>query len=303
MYAKTVQKYNKNGVCANFYVKKCIIFAGFIFFLYFCRKFVFAVKRDWNYILHHLKPWVKNVLGGIGIILSAVVVAHLFPQNQAGQIEQTVAANVVEIVPEQQQEEVAPPEPEGHLVTYPGRSIRYSEKFRDGQLKHMKAAEKNGLQPPPANREEAARMHNRLMHIYTCKYYVVEDLTHSVPYLVPVAAKRLNAIGEEFSDILRRNGLPHYRFRVTSVLRTKDDIRRLRKSGNGNAVTNSVHNYGTTFDLAYTKFDKASITDDYMTDDNLKLVLGQVLLNHQRDGHIYVKYEYKQCCFHVTVRN
>lgn len=260
------------------------------------------MKRDWNYIVHHLKPWVKNVLGGIAIVLSALVVSRFFPERH----EEQLAANVENIViPEP--EIKAEPEPEpvnvGRLVTYPGRSIRYSEKFRDGQQKHLKAAELHGLTPPPADRNEAARLTNRLMHIHTGKYYVVEDLTHSVPYLVPIAAKRLNAIGEEFSDILQRNGLPHYRFRVTSVLRTKDDIRRLQKSGNINSVTNSVHNYGTTFDLAYTKFDKTTITDDYMTDDNLKLVLGQVLLNQQRAGHIYVKYEYKQCCFHVTVRD
>ena len=34
-----------------------------------------------------------------------------------------------------------------------------------------------------------------------------------------------------------------------------------------------------------------------MHEDNLKLVLGQVLLNHQRAGKIYVKYEWKQILF------
>lgn len=257
------------------------------------------MQYDWKYILTHLRPWVKNVLGGTGIILVALLIAHLMPQN-ADSTQVATHLDKEEAIEAAEPEE---PEQKARLVTYPGKSIRYSEKFRDGQLKHMKAAEKNGLNPQPKDRAEAARLTNRLMRIHTNKYYVVEDLTHSVPYLVPIAAKRLNAIGEEFSDILQRNGLPHYRFRVTSVLRTKDDIRRLQRSGNGNAVTNSVHNYGTTFDLAYTKFDKTTITDDYMTDDNLKLVLGQVLLNQQRAGHIYVKYEYKQCCFHITVRD
>lgn len=39
-----------------------------------------------------------------------------------------------------------------------------------------------------------------------------------------------------------------------------------------------------------------------MTQDNLKLVLGQVLLNEQRAGRIYVKYEWQQACFHITCR-
>lgn len=247
-----------------------------------------------KYIFTHLRLWVKVVLAGIAIVLFVVVLRHMVSHD-----DETTATPQVQHKESTEQKK----EEEQHLVTYPGRSIRYSEKFRDGQHKHITAAEKNGLNPGPKNREEAARMNNRLMHIYTNKYYVVDELTHSVPYLVPIAAKRLNSIGEEFSNILRRNDLPHYRFRVTSVLRTQDDIRKLQKSGNFNSVSKSAHNYGTTFDLAYTKFDKTDITADYMTDDNLKLVLGQVLLNQQRAGHIYVKYEYKQCCFHITVRD
>ena len=192
---------------------------------------------------------------------------------------------------------------ETNLVCYPGRDIKYSRQFRDLNEKHLAVAQKLGMTPGPKTRKDAADKHYQLYHIYTNKNYIVEELTHSVPYLMPVAAKRLNAIGEEFADILARNGLPHYRFRVTSVLRTQEDITSLQKSGNFNSVKNSAHNYGTTFDIAYTKFDKTDITHDYMTEDNLKLVLGQVLLNQQRAGHIYVKYEYKQACFHVTARD
>ena len=89
---------------------------------------------------------------------------------------------------------------------------------------------------------------------------------------------------------------------MTSILRTQEDIRQLQRSGNINSVTQSCHCYGTTFDLAYFGYDKVTRTRDYMHEDNLKLVLGQVLLNHQRAGKIYVKYEGKQSCFHVTVR-
>ena len=56
------------------------------------------------------------------------------------------------------------------------------------------------------------------------------------------------------------------------------------------------------YDLAYTRFEKARWGGKYMSEDNLKLVLGQVLLNRQRRGRIYVKYEKKQSCFHITCR-
>ena len=191
---------------------------------------------------------------------------------------------------------------EDTLVSYPGRTFSYKDKFRDTQAKQVQAAQAIGLQTPPQNRQEAVRMRSQLSLIKSNDNYIVDSLTHSIPYLVPAAAKELERIGEGFADILQRNGLPHYQFYVTSVLRTKDDIKQLQKSGNINATTNSCHNYGTTFDLAYFRFKKVTRTREYMHQDNLKLVLGQVLLNEQRAGRIYVQYEYKQACFHITVR-
>ena len=191
---------------------------------------------------------------------------------------------------------------EDTMVSYPGRTFSYKQKFNDTQAKQEQAAKAIGLANPPQNRQEAARMRSQLKLIKSNDNYIVDSLTHSIPYLVPAAAAELERIGAEFADILQRNGLPHYQFYVTSVLRTKEDIKQLQKSGNINATTNSCHNYGTTFDLAYFRFNKVTRTREYMHPDNLKLVLGQVLLNEQRAGRIYVKYEYKQACFHITVR-
>ena len=191
---------------------------------------------------------------------------------------------------------------EDTLVAYPGRTFSYKDKFRDTQAKQEQAAKAIGLSTPPQNRQQAAKMRSQLTLIKTNENYIVDSLTHSIPYLVPTAAAELESIGKEFADILQRNNLPHYRFYVTSVLRTKDDVKYLQKSGNVNATTNSCHCYGTTFDLAYYRYDKVTRTREYMHQDNIKLVLAQVLLNHQRAGKIYVKYEWRQACFHITVR-
>ena len=191
---------------------------------------------------------------------------------------------------------------EDNLVAYPGRTFNYKLKFNDLQSKQHAVASAIGLARPPKNRADAASMRKQLVEIKTTDNYIVDSLTHSVPYLIPSAKRELDAIGAEWADILNRNELPHYRFYVTSVLRTQEDIRFLQRSGNVNSVTQSCHCYGTTFDLAYMRYDKVTRTRDYMHEDNLKLVLGQVLLNHQRAGRIFVKYEAKQSCFHITVR-
>ena len=192
---------------------------------------------------------------------------------------------------------------EDNLVAYPGRTFNYRIKFNDMQMKQHAVASIIGLSRPPKDRDDAASMRRQLVEIKTNDNYIVDSLTHSVPFLIPSAKHELDSIGEEWADILRRNNLPHYRFYVTSVLRTQEDIKYLQRSGNINSVTQSCHCYGTTFDLAYMRYNKITRTRDYMHEDNLKLVLGQVLLNHQRAGKIYVKYEAKQSCFHVTVRH
>ena len=190
---------------------------------------------------------------------------------------------------------------EDNLVAYPGRTFSYKQKFCDLQSKQIEVARLRGLKRPPRDRADAAGMHKQLRLIQTCGNYIVDSLTHSVPYLTPTAKRELDSIGAGFADILHRNGLPHYRFYVTSILRTEEDIRALQ-CHNCNSVTQSCHCYGTTFDSAYARYDQVTHTRDYIIVDNLKLVLGQVLLNEQRAGHIYVKYEAKQSCFHVTCR-
>lgn len=190
----------------------------------------------------------------------------------------------------------------GKLLLYPGRSIKYATQFNYKNATHIAAATRVGLPRPMKDQADVNRHKNKLVRIATTKNYKLDDLEYSLPYLTPKASAVLDDICADFAEILKRNNLPHYRPIVTSVLRTEDSVKRLRRSGNVNATTNSAHCYGTTFDITYTRFDKNDSTDDYMNEENLKLVLAQALLNAQRAGKIYVKYEYKQCCFHITSR-
>lgn len=191
---------------------------------------------------------------------------------------------------------------ETNRVSYPGRTFNYKVKFNDNQPRQEKAAKALGLGRRPKDRDDAAKMRSELREVKTNGNYIVDELTHSVPYLVPAAKEELDYIGAQWADILSRNNLPHYRFYVTSILRTEADVKSLQRSGNINSVTNSCHCYGTTFDIAYARFDKVTDSHDYVVEDNLKLALGQILLNEQRAGKIYVKYEWRQSCFHITCR-
>lgn len=67
-----------------------------------------------------------------------------------------------------------------------------------------------------------------------------------------------------------------------------------------NASANSAHLFGTTFDIAYARFKKSAFRETET--DKLKSVLAEVLRDLRNEKRCYVRYEYKQGCFHITVR-
>jgi hypothetical protein len=169
---------------------------------------------------------------------------------------------------------------------------------------HLAVAQKIGIKPL-ADRAEAEKMKGKLVHVTSGDHYTVDSLTHSIPYLIPQAQQLLDAIGRNFLDSLENKGLNPNQILVTSVLRTQEDVARLRRR-NGNASPNSAHAYATTFDISYRRFHKVEDPDGRpmqdVSPDTLKLVLSEVLRDLRKADRCYVKYELKQGCFHITVR-
>ena len=182
--------------------------------------------------------------------------------------------------------------------------ISYKRSCNDLNDTHMAVAKKIGVKPIQG-RDEAMKMTSKLVEIESGDLYHVDSLTHSIPFLVPKAGALLDSIGANFLDSLENKGLNPNQVIVTSVLRTKDDVKRLRRV-NTNASANSVHMYGTTFDISYNRFFKVEDPDGRpMQDvraDTLKLVLSEVLRDLKKKEMCYVKYELKQGCFHITAR-
>lgn len=180
----------------------------------------------------------------------------------------------------------------------------YRRTFGDLNATQLKAARAFGV-APVASRREAERMKGKLVRIAGNDWYAVDSLTHSIPYLVPRASALLDTIGANFLDSLAAKGLNPNRILVTSVLRTEEDVKRLRRR-NVNASKNSCHAYGTTFDVSWKRFvkveDEAGRPLQDVGADTLKMVLAEVLRDVRRADKCYVKYELKQGCFHITVR-
>ncbi|MBR3678181.1 MAG: hypothetical protein IKL60_04670 [Alistipes sp.] len=181
-----------------------------------------------------------------------------------------------------------------------GKVSTYERKFNDMQEKQKRAAIANGLAPFKSRADieqqyKKLRREKKLVKIESNSKYVVRPLTYSSPYVVPKVERLL----EDIADSFQKKTQSRARFMVTSVLRTEEDVKKLRRT-NGNASTASCHCNATTIDISYVRFDQdeSRPRDEYQ----LRLALAQTLHELRKEGRCYVRRERKQYCYHITVR-
>ena len=179
----------------------------------------------------------------------------------------------------------------------------FGNTFPDQQDVQILAANQHGV-APVQNREEAEHSKGKLVYVGSNPFFYVDKLNNSIPYLVPRASVLLQDIGRAYFDSLQIKGIPLHKIIVTSILRTKDDVSKLR-TRNGNATENSCHLYGTTFDICYNRYKQIQTREQprrQVQNDTLKWVFSEVLRDFRNKNRCYIKYEVKQGCFHITVK-
>lgn len=179
----------------------------------------------------------------------------------------------------------------------------FGNTFPDQNDVQLLSAQRWGVKPV-VDRTDAEARKTELVYVGSNPYFYVDKLNNSVPYLVPRAASLLQDIGRNFFDSLQIKGIPLHKIIVTSVLRSKDDVVKLR-GRNQNATENSCHLYGTTFDVCYNRYKTVQTADQprhEVRNDSLKWVLSEVLRDMRQSNRCWIKYEVKQGCFHITVR-
>lgn len=262
-----------------------------------------------------MKVTKNKYLAGFGIIVIILAVVRCVFPSVAGRGD-VAAADTTSLADSVAVSKPLPPvasgvgesrffDEKGNTVKHKILSVsNYSKTFPDSNNVQLECANRHGVSPVD-NREDAEHRKNELVYIGANPFYHVDKLRQSIPYLVPRAAVLLNDIGRAYFDSLQIKGIPLHKIIVTSVLRTRDDIKRLRNY-NGNATENSCHLYGTTFDICYNRYITVEAPDGpkrrAVRNDSLKWVLSEVLRDVREQGRCYVKYEVKQGCFHITVR-
>lgn len=125
--------------------------------------------------------------------------------------------------------------------------------------------------------------------------YHLDRLTHSEPFLLPAAREVLEEMAERFADAMEGTADEGASIRITSLTRTKEQQRRLRRR-NANAFNGvSTHNYGASFDVAFIDRPNESVTCG-----GPSWALQTILQDMQKAGKILVIPE--GICMHITPR-
>ena len=258
------------------------------------------------------------------VVLLLALVRLLFPSVAENKPELAVADSVETVLPSverpvadsvfvwQQEAVVSADFPltvffdsKGNVLKHKINSVPgFSRTFPDNNDVQLVAASTHGVEPVE-DRKDAESRKKELVYVGANPYFHVDPLRNSIPYLVPRAAVLLSDIGRAYYDSLQIKGIPLHQIIVTSVLRTRADVKSLR-GYNSNATENSCHLYGTTFDICYNRYKTVSPSGGKprraVRNDTLKWVLSEVLRDMRERKRCYVKYEVKQGCFHITVR-
>jgi hypothetical protein len=166
------------------------------------------------------------------------------------------------------------------------------ELFDDSVGKHARSYRWDGIRAK-GDLGEVEKLYKKgiLDKIETNAHYTVEDLTYSAPYLLPVARKFVDALGQRYAEKCAAANLTYVPFVITSATRSAGSVKKLRR-GNRNAIENSAHLKGKTLDISYRKFENNQKQLNLFVD---------ALYELKQEGWCFVKYE-RTGCLHITAR-
>lgn len=195
---------------------------------------------------------------------------------------------------------------------------------RDVNARQVATARSLGVRARAESQIESLVREGRLVELEdTTEYWVVRELDYSVPYVTPDARAMLEEIGRRFHARLDSLGIPRFRMDITSVLRTPEKQAQLR-GRNANAANGvSAHEFGTTVDVAHSRFAapvELALASSTEPGDPMRLMeagvleevarqhasglqaeLGRVLREMREEGKLRVMMERRQAVYHMTV--
>jgi hypothetical protein len=168
--------------------------------------------------------------------------------------------------------------------------------FNEKNSIHIIASKKSSLHSP-IKKEIGIRKYLKnksLVPLKDGEGYIIDKMSYSYPFLTAKTISFIEALGMEFKTACELSHLRCRPFIITSALRTKETVNKLQKI-NPNALKESTHLYGCTFDITWSRFGYGNDPDQEMLD-----LLIPCLKNMQKKRKCRIKFEMNQSCFHIT---
>lgn len=163
--------------------------------------------------------------------------------------------------------------------------------FNDVVSDHVQAYENEGISKQQTDKG-LIKLEKKgvLKRISTNDFYTIRDMNHALPLLLPKAVVFLDNLSASYQKKCDERKLVYIPFDITSATRSVAAVERLQEN-NDNAIKNSPHLLGKTFDVSYRSF--------YDHTEQQKLFIN-ALLELKKANACFVKYE-RNGCLHITV--
>ncbi|MBW3569532.1 MAG: hypothetical protein KY467_00360 [Gemmatimonadetes bacterium] len=197
-----------------------------------------------------------------------------------------------------------------------------AELRQDKNAKQVASARRLGVRASGESEIQRLVREGRLVPLGdSTEYWILRDMDHSSPYVTPDTRAMLEDLGRRFHARLDRLGLPRYRIKVTSAIRTEDSQADLRRRNSYASWTTSAHQFGTTVDVSHERFAvpagprngegaapgawelEAEMLEEVGKEHAkaLQAELGRALAELRTDGVVHVMMENKQPVYHFTL--
>jgi uncharacterized protein YcbK (DUF882 family) len=178
----------------------------------------------------------------------------------------------------------------------------YSNKLTDKIIDYSSEAKRTGIKPCDDEKEIKAKLSDgTLVKVTSGRVLTVGTLSYSYPCLTKESKELLEEIAVRFREKADEAGLRGSRFVVTSMTRTTEQMKRLRRN-NSNASANSPHLNGNAFDISYIRFKSRKLFITECDKRFLKEALAEVIVELRDEDKCWATYERNQNCFHVVAR-
>ena len=185
---------------------------------------------------------------------------------------------------------------------------------QDKNAEQIATAQRLGIRVGSDARREQFVREGRIVALGdSTEWWILRDMDHSVPYVTPDARAVLQQLGRRFHARLDSLGLPRYRMKVTSALRTDATQAELRRINSYASQTVSAHEFGTTIDVSHERFAapatlaggemEAEVLDSIGKEHAkvLQAELGRAIAEMRDAGALHVMMENQQPVYHMTV--